>query len=100
MIVSNPPYIPTAEIDKLAVEVRKHEPIKALDGGEDGLDYYRIIADKASSHIKSGGILALEIGYDQGKDVTKLLEKSGTYKDINIFKDLAGHDTVLIAERI
>lgn len=100
IVVCNPPYIPTAEIDKLAVEVRKHEPIKALDGGEDGLDYYRIIADKASSHIKSGGILALEIGYDQGKDVTKLLEKSGTYKDINIFKDLAGHDRVVIAERI
>ena len=100
IVACNPPYIPTAEIDKLAVEVRKHEPIKALDGGEDGLDYYRIIADKASSHIKSGGILALEIGYDQGKDVTKLLEKSGTYKDINIFKDLAGHDRVVIAERI
>lgn len=100
IIVCNPPYIPTAEIDKLAVEVRKHEPLKALDGGEDGLDYYRVIARDASSHLKSGGILALEIGYDQGKSVTELLAASGMYKDIEVFKDLAGHDRVVTAERI
>ena len=100
IIACNPPYIPTAEIDKLAVEVRKHEPLSALDGGEDGLDYYRIIASDASSHLKSGGVLALEIGHDQGKSVTKLLKEAGTYKDINVFKDLAGHDRVIIAERI
>ena len=100
IIACNPPYIPTAEIDKLAVEVRKHEPIKALDGGEDGLDYYRIIARDASSHLKSGGILALEIGHDQGKSVTGLLEDSGMYKDVSVYKDLAGHDRVVTAERI
>ncbi|MBQ6623903.1 MAG: peptide chain release factor N(5)-glutamine methyltransferase, partial [Mogibacterium sp.] len=100
IIVCNPPYIPTAEIDKLAVEVRKHEPLKALDGGEDGLDYYRVIARDASSHLKSGGILALEIGHDQGKSVTELLAASGMYKDIEVFKDLAGHDRVVTAERI
>ena len=100
IIACNPPYIPTAEIDKLAVEVRKHEPLSALDGGADGLDYYRIIASDASSHLKSGGVLALEIGYDQGKSVTKLLKEAGTYKDINVFKDLAGHDRVVTAERI
>ena len=100
IIACNPPYIPTEEIGKLAVEVRKHEPLKALDGGEDGLDYYRIIAKDASSHLKSGGVLALEIGHDQGKAVTKLLEESGMYKDIEVFKDLAGLDRVITAERI
>lgn len=100
IIVCNPPYIPTAEISKLAVEVRKHEPISALDGGEDGLDYYRIIARDASSHLKSGGVLALEIGHDQGKGVKELLEEAGTYKNIKVYKDLAKHDRVLIAERI
>lgn len=100
IIACNPPYIPTAEIDKLAVEVRKHEPLSALDGGADGLDYYRIIASDASSHLKSGGVLALEIGHDQGKSVTKLLQEAGTYKDIEVFKDLAGHDRVVTAERI
>ena len=100
VMVCNPPYIPTADIDKLAVEVRKHEPLKALDGGADGLDYYRILANEASSHIKTGGILALEIGAEQGNDVKKLLAGAGTFKDIKVFKDLAGLDRVVIAERI
>ena len=100
VIVCNPPYIPTKEIDKLAVEVRMHEPIKALDGGEDGLDFYRILADEASSHIKSGGILVLEIGHDQAKAVSELLEKAATYRSIDSFKDLAGLDRVIVAERI
>ena len=100
VLVCNPPYIPTAEIGKLAVEVRKHEPTAALDGGADGLDYYRVIAAEASSHIKSGGLLALEIGADQAKDVCKLIEDAGTFKDIKVIKDLAGLDRVIIAERI
>ena len=100
VIVCNPPYIPTKEIEKLSVEVKKHEPIQALDGGEDGLDYYRILADEASAHIKTGGILALEIGHDQADAVMELLEKAGTYKTIESFKDLAGMDRVIIAERV
>jgi len=100
VLVCNPPYIPTAEISKLAVEVRKHEPTAALDGGADGLDYYRIISAEASSHIKSGGLLALEIGADQAKDVCKLIESADTFKDIKVIKDLAGLDRVIIAERI
>ena len=100
VLVCNPPYIPTAEISKLAVEVRKHEPTTALDGGADGLDYYRILASEASSHIKSGGLLALEIGHDQAKDVCKLIKDAGTFKDIRVLKDLAGLDRVVFAERI
>ncbi|MBR2674421.1 MAG: peptide chain release factor N(5)-glutamine methyltransferase [Mogibacterium sp.] len=100
VIVCNPPYIPTAEIDKLAVEVRMHEPLKALDGGADGLDYYRILADEAGAHIKSGGILALEIGHDQAEAVKALLENAGAYRSIEVSKDLAGHDRVVVAERV
>jgi HemK-like putative methylase len=99
IIVCNPPYIPTAEIDKLAVEVRKHEPLKALDGGEDGLDYYRVIADKASLYLKTGGILALEIGADQAADVKKLLNEANTYEGIRVIRDLAQLDRVIIATR-
>ena len=100
MIVSNPPYIKTDEIKNLQVEVRMHEPIEALNGGKDGLDYYRIIARDASSHIKSGGFLVLEIGADQARPVKRLLREAGTYRDIKVYRDLAGLDRVVVAERI
>lgn len=100
VIVCNPPYIPSAEIDNLSVEVRDHEPRTALDGGADGLDYYRIIADRASGHLRSGGVLALEIGHDQAGSVKRLLGKARTYSGIHKIRDLAGLDRVIIAERI
>ncbi len=100
VIVCNPPYIRTDVIPTLQPEVRDHEPREALDGGEDGLDYYRIIAEDASAHLKSGGILALEIGADQAGNVKRLLMKAGTYTNISKYKDLAGLDRVIIAERI
>ncbi len=99
MIISNPPYIESAVIDTLDIEVRKHEPRLALDGGVDGLDYYRIIAENASMHIKSGGNLVLEIGANQAINVMYLLNKAGTYKNIRMVQDLAGLDRVIIAER-
>ena len=99
VIVCNPPYIPSAVIDTLDIEVKDHEPRMALDGGKDGLDYYRIIADKASLHLKSGGVLALEIGADQAADVKKLLNKAKTYKEIRVIRDLAQLDRVIIATR-
>ena len=99
MIVCNPPYIKSDVIDTLDVEVRDHEPRIALDGGEDGLDYYRIIADQASLHLKSGGVLVLEIGCDQADDVKKLLAGAGTYKAPHLVRDLAHLDRVIIAER-
>jgi release factor-specific protein-(glutamine-N5) methyltransferase len=100
LIVCNPPYIESAVIDTLATEVKDHEPRIALDGGPDGLAYYRIIAYYASEHLRSGGILALEIGSNQAGSVKRLLMKAGTYKNIRKYKDLAGLDRVLIAERI
>jgi HemK-like putative methylase len=99
IIVCNPPYIKSDVIDTLDVEVKDHEPRMALDGGKDGLDYYRILADEASMHIRSGGYLALEIGSDQGEAVRKLLEDAGTYASVVVKRDLAGLDRVVIAER-
>lgn len=94
IIVSNPPYIPTEEIEKLQAEVRFHDPFMALDGKEDGLYFYRIIAKNAGEYLKSGGFLACEIGCDQGEDVKKMFESCG-FSDVKVIKDLAGLDRVV-----
>ena len=99
MIISNPPYVRTKEIDRLSIEVREHEPKSALDGGKDGLDFYRIIAKDASMHLRSGGVLVLEIGEDQAGSVKRLLMKAKTWDNIHKIKDLAGLDRVIVAER-
>jgi release factor glutamine methyltransferase len=99
VIVCNPPYIPSAVIDTLDVEVKDHEPRMALDGGRDGLDYYTIIADQAGMHLKSEGVLALEIGAEQATDVKRLLNKAKTYRDTRVVRDLANLDRVVIAIR-
>ncbi len=96
IIVSNPPYIRTEVINTLMPEVKEHEPFIALDGGIDGLNFYRIISSEAKNYLKEGGILAVEIGYDQGRQVVNLFQKSG-YKDICIQKDLSGNDRVVAA---
>ena len=100
IIVCNPPYIKSDVIDTLDVEVKDHEPRMALDGGKDGLDYYRVIAREASMHLRSGGVLALEIGSDQAVAVKRLLNKAGTYDKTRAIRDLAQLDRVVIAERI
>lgn len=92
-IVSNPPYIATAVIETLTEEVKEHEPFLALDGREDGLFFYRILAKEAKNYLHSGGMLFLEIGFDQGEAVAALLEEAG-FLDIQIKKDLAGLDRV------
>ena len=99
VIVCNPPYIPSDVIDTLDIEVKDHEPRMALDGGKDGLDYYRVIADKASMHLKAGGVLALEIGAEQAADVKKLLNKADTYEGIRVIRDLAHLDRAIFATR-
>lgn len=94
VIVSNPPYIKTDVIDTLSEEV-KHEPRIALDGGEDGLDFYKRIIDIAPRHLKPSGHLVLEIGYDEAEDVSKMLsEKSFTFK---VIKDFGGNDRCIDA---
>ena len=93
-IVSNPPYIRTADIEELEIEVKSHEPRLALDGSADGLSFYRRITKEAPNYLNEGGFLLFEIGYDQGEDVKRLMEENG-FMDIAIVKDLAGHDRVV-----
>ncbi len=93
IIVSNPPYIASEVITTLSEEVKDHEPMMALDGGADGLDFYRIIIEKSPSYLTPGGMLFFEIGYDQGVSVSQLMEKDFT--DIHVIKDLAGLDRVV-----
>jgi release factor glutamine methyltransferase len=95
-IISNPPYIPTKEIDTLMKEVREYEPFNALDGGADGLDFYRKLAKEGKRYIRNDGFLFLEIGYNQGETVKQLLKEHG-YRDIHVRKDLESRDRVVLA---
>lgn len=94
LIVSNPPYIRSQEIAGLMPEVREHEPHLALDGRDDGLHFYREIIKGAMPHLKRGGQLFFEIGYDQGEAVQALLAANG-YTEIAVVKDYAGLDRVV-----
>ena len=94
IIVSNPPYIASAEVEKLMPEVRDHEPRMALDGTEDGLYFYRRIIEEAGKHLVSSGMLFFEIGYDQGLAVSELMRTEG-YCDVQVVQDYAGLDRVV-----
>lgn len=95
-LISNPPYIPTADIGGLSTEV-KHEPVAALDGGEDGLDFYRFIVKEYGKYLADGGIMIFEIGYDQGESLSVIAEENGY--TCRIVKDLGGNDRVAVLER-
>ena len=97
IIVSNPPYIKRNVIQKLDKEVRK-EPIIALDGGDDGLKFYKKIIDNAYEYLKYKGYLCFEIGYDQKDEVTKLIENEGKYIDTYSKKDLYDNDRIVITK--
>ena len=94
VIVSNPPYIPTAEIGALMEEVRLFEPLVALDGREDGLYFYRRLTAESPEYLKDGGWLLVEIGCDQGVQVAELFRKAG-FCEVSVRKDLAGLDRVV-----
>lgn len=96
VIVSNPPYIPSAVIGELEPEVRDYEPRLALDGEADGLKFYRKIASESGRFLKPGGRLYLEIGYDQGEAVGCLLKDAG-FTEVKVIKDIPGHDRVVAA---
>ncbi|MBO5453250.1 MAG: peptide chain release factor N(5)-glutamine methyltransferase [Clostridia bacterium] len=95
LILSNPPYIRTKEIEKLDVTVKCAEPFIALDGGEDGLVFYRKISKIAFDSLNNGGAVMFETGFDQGADLTEILEAQG-FKDVEIIKDYSGNDRVAV----
>ena len=99
VIVSNPPYIATGEIETLTEEVRIHDPYVALDGLEDGLHFYREITHQSLNYIKSGGWLLYEIGCTQAHDVSDIMSEYG-YSNIKVIKDLAGLDRVVMGQRL
>lgn len=96
VILSNPPYIESAVINELSPEVKEHDPMLALDGGEDGLDFYRKIVTESTKYLKSEGKLIFEIGFNQAEAVRNILYDNG-FSDIRIIKDLNGLDRVVYA---
>ncbi len=98
LVVANPPYIPATEIESLQIDVRDFEPRLALDGGQDGLDFYRRLATEAPSYLVPGGVLAVEVGADQAPLVSKLLASQG-FEDLRRTPDYAGHERVVSAKR-
>ncbi len=94
MVVSNPPYIETAVIDTLMPEVRDHEPFCALDGGADGLQFYRRILAEAPAHMRRGAVLLFEIGCGQGEAVARLMQEAG-FVQVEVLQDYAGLDRVV-----
>lgn len=96
IIVSNPPYIETDVVKTLDKEVLENEPILALDGGKDGLDFYRKIVLEAKQHLNAGGMIYFEIGYNQGESVSRLL--ANDFEKIEVIKDYGGNDRVVKAK--
>nr|WP_082549447.1 peptide chain release factor N(5)-glutamine methyltransferase [Mesorhizobium sp. Root552] len=98
VIASNPPYIESCEIETLQKEVRAFDPLRALDGGTDGLEAYRVIARQSADHLEPDGIVAVEIGSKQKADVTRLFEQAG-FAGFQALADLGGNDRVLVFTR-
>lgn len=98
LIVSNPPYIPSADIVGLMMDVRDHEPRLALDGGLDGLDFYRVLARESQAYLNEGGTLAVEVGFDQSQAVIALFHDAN-YVDIQVKQDLSGIKRVVCAKK-
>ena len=98
LVVANPPYIPSADLSALEPEVRDHEPRVALDGGEDGLRDYRVLAPEVLRVLKPGGLFLLEIGADQGDQVAALLHAAGA-QAVGVLKDLSNRDRVVTGRK-
>ena len=95
VIVSNPPYIRKGDIEKLDGEVKDHEPEIALDGGDDGLDFYRIINSEAHLFLNEGGKIIMEIGFDQAADISEIFSERYI---VTVIKDIEGNDRIVRAE--
>ena len=98
-IVSNPPYIQTSRLNDLMTDVIEFEPRSALDGGSDGLSFYKRIIPEALSYLKKGGAVILEIGETQAKAVTSLFYQEGQYEEIKVIRDYSGYDRVVSARK-
>jgi len=98
LIVSNPPYIRSSEIDTLEPEVSRWEPRGALDGGVDGLDFYRRIASQAIPYLAPHGAVAVEIGADMGTEVANIFAEVANYADVRVYRDYADRDRVIVAQ--
>jgi len=99
MIVTNPPYVRTADIDTLSDDIRRFEPVTALDGGQDGMDAIRIILEQSHRHLRRGGVLLTEIGHDQREAVSGHMQRRGIYQSVEFFKDYGGNDRVAVLRR-
>jgi len=99
LIVSNPPYIPTADIQGLQPEIKEFEPMLALDGGRDGLDCFRSILTDAHNYLAPGGSILLEMGFNQKKGIENILNQCPQYERIDFIQDLAGHNRVLLIKK-
>jgi release factor glutamine methyltransferase len=97
LIISNPPYIRKEDLKNLQPEIRNWEPVEALDGGEDGLDYYKIIIPEAGNYLKEEGYLMLELGVSQAEMVRKMAQDAG-FMNISLIKDFAGIERIIVAK--
>jgi release factor glutamine methyltransferase len=100
LIVSNPPYIRSADIPELATEVRDHDPLDALDGGADGLDAYRAIIPQAVGLLAERGALVMEVGYAQSKDVRQLMSAAGLTLEMPVKADLSGIERAVAGRKL
>ncbi len=99
LILSNPPYISRSAIEALAKEVKDHEPRIALDGGQEGMDFYRRIIGEAPAYLREGGWILLEVGQDQGQRVSELIDENGLFSRAELVRDLSGIERVVKAQR-
>ncbi|MCK5162554.1 MAG: peptide chain release factor N(5)-glutamine methyltransferase [Desulfobacula sp.] len=99
LVISNPPYIPTGDIQNLQPEIRRFEPMLALDGGRDGLDSFRSILKDVHHYLVPGGTILLEMGFDQKKGVQNILKPYPEYQSIEFIRDLAGHNRVILIKK-
>ena len=97
IIVCNPPYVRTQDLNKLEIEVRDFDPMLALDGGKDGLDFYKTIAKEAQKYLNTSGTLYLEIGIGQAEKIVKMLKNH--FDDVQVKQDLTGIDRIIIAKK-
>lgn len=98
IIVSNPPYIKTGDIESLEIQVKNYDPLIALDGKEDGLYFYKVIANNVDKYLEKNGVLICEFGYDQASEIKELFDKK--FKDVKIYKDSGGNDRVVICKQL